>query len=264
MQIDNVLRSTLVREAESIPADLASAMPAVARRVRDDRRRRAGRLAVTAAVMAATVWGPQVAEMPTRDVDVSPARRHPVPTERSGEVRNPSTYGATIDGRVRGRRIDRRSDKTPRPERATDESRSRSSRAGDAPPPAADTPAQVAPRELSERYEVNYVLGTHTGENGGAGCWQGDSVTGYNDCIPIEILATESEIVLTIVDDTGIQVGATVSQNVRGEATEIAAFCGSSGPIAVQPDALVFVDVDTTDRCSSERPTSGILTASIR
>lgn len=131
--------------------------------------------------------------------------------------------------------------------------------------PAGDATKAIVPRRLAERYQVSYLAGTHVGENAGAGCWQGTSATGSNDCVAIRIGEDESLVSLRLTDDEGVVVGATVYQHAGGEGAELVSFCGSTdGYVAVEPGALLLVYLDTSARCSDERPHTGTLSASMR
>lgn len=125
--------------------------------------------------------------------------------------------------------------------------------------------AVVAPDPWSsvvkERYEVKYVAGAHLSESAGTGCWKDEAATGSNDCIPLEVGAKASRLVLSLVDDAGVPVGARVYEHRGDEAVDHGTFCGRSPELSVHPRALLLIYIETSDLCSPRRPTTGTVVA---
>lgn len=268
MSLDNALRSALVHAGDAIPAEASRALPGIVSRARAQRRRHALKGVSTALVIAVVVWAPPAVRSVTDHDNRQPPAREERIDRRETPEREPhrrSGFGGRAptspsrDGGDAKRRLQK--------------DRGTVSRGQSAPrrAPAGDTPITepttgVAPRRLVERYEVAYVAGNHLSENAGGGCWQGTSATGSNDCISIRIGPDESAISFRLTDDEGVLVGATVYQHTGGEdGTELVSFCGATnGYVAVEPDALLLVYIETSARCSDERPHFGTFVASIR
>jgi hypothetical protein len=217
MQLDSTLRAALLDEGEAIVADPVTALPRIRARSRAIGRRRSAAALATACAMAAVAWSVSLPASESRDdVVVPPAeQRRKIDERHEGqrlrEVSPSRGRGSAPERAPAGTRRSRHAELP-----VTRGARDRTGKPPASPAPAEDAPPVVPARHLSERYDVAYVAGTHVGENAGTGCGQGESVMRSNDCIPITIGDDESSIELSLVDDRGVAVGATVYHHAGG------------------------------------------------
>lgn len=270
MSFDSSLRSTLLNHSEPFRVDTERGLIEVTQRVRSTNRRRAALKGVAVVTLAfAAVWLPR-ADPVDRQREVPPAREERVtPRPDRPDKNRPVRVRSVVPGPDRG---DDQQNRRKDPSRSTGRVDSRAvappnrdvrERVSQQPAPP-QVQAETWSRVRQERYEVNYVAGTHVSENGASGCWQGEGVTESNDCMPFEVGAGESEVAIELISDNGGSVGIKVSEYHRSESTDHGIFCDATGPLAVHPAGMVQIRIDTSGHCSEQRPTTGQLIVRFR
>lgn len=279
MSLDSSLRSALLSAGEPISVDPDRGLTEVSKRIRSAQRRRVSLRVVGALMLATTaVWLPRMEALekppyvpPAREDRVGPPRpevsQKPAPPEGSQKPAPVRTETRNL-GSERRPEVDKEPHGVARPGLAeppdpprsdsTNSSTGATSGTGTAsPPPPSEVSLEEWSRVEKERYRVDYVAGTHVGENGGTGCWQGNGATESNDCMPFELAPGESWFSVQVAADNGVEVGARVYEYYPGGRTHHGVFCGSSEAIRVHPDAFLTIYIDTSAHCSDHRPTTG-------